>query len=640
MPDENAPARLAVVILGTDAVIAAAPVTPVQIAHACLAAGFAAVVPASWGDELIATECLRRAAARGREPAVCAVCPRVTERLIASGAELAPFTISLVPPPVATARYLRAMWGDDRLRITYVGACPGAVDESLDERMLPVEFFSMLGEQGISMSEQPEVFDSIIPPDRRRYQSLPGGVPTAEALWSAGGRALIEIDDDDYVSDLAQRLVSREHALLDVAPKLGCACSGAIAGVQPRSARVAATAYEPPRSALPVIDASIPVDLVRPLPAARRGEHAVPVPPPVALPGRPVPAWPASDLRRAEQAPAASAPAPAEPSAQVAAAEPVAPRRRPAGGTTVRALGAGLPTVNSGEGRALPRAYVARRRTGRTPPDNAAIRPVPASAPPREREMPIEAAIETSLPRLAPSGRVPLRGLQRDEWTARAQGAQAAVVAAARRPLYLALVVGGLVLASAVLGVAAGRRLAGDPARATAEARSEVDSASGMDSQGLISEPAATRTIERGGSVGPELRAPAQPGRPSADDGQSRTPRTTSRTGASQPARARQAPRGGAAAVATTPPAREPVATVSPRFVDTTRAAAEPVPTASAPPVDTARGAAAAITALPAAARQDSIDRELEAIARELRVRRARLDSLARRDSLRNRPPR
>jgi hypothetical protein len=40
------------VILGTDAVLAAAPATPVQLAHACLAAGYGAAVPASWGDEL------------------------------------------------------------------------------------------------------------------------------------------------------------------------------------------------------------------------------------------------------------------------------------------------------------------------------------------------------------------------------------------------------------------------------------------------------------------------------------------------------------------------------------------------------------------------------------------------------------
>src|SRR6185436_19392880 len=48
-----------IVILGTDALLAALPATPVQLAHACLRAGFANVVPASWGDELIASAVLR-----------------------------------------------------------------------------------------------------------------------------------------------------------------------------------------------------------------------------------------------------------------------------------------------------------------------------------------------------------------------------------------------------------------------------------------------------------------------------------------------------------------------------------------------------------------------------------------------------
>src|SRR5688500_20159116 len=104
MPDEIASPPLSVVILGTDIVLAAAPATPVQLAHACLAAGYGAVVPASWGDELIATECLRRTTRRGRDPVVCAVCPRVTDRLLARGGGLAQVAMALVSPPVATAR--------------------------------------------------------------------------------------------------------------------------------------------------------------------------------------------------------------------------------------------------------------------------------------------------------------------------------------------------------------------------------------------------------------------------------------------------------------------------------------------------------------------------------------------------------
>src|SRR6185503_21358900 len=81
----------AVAIIGNDAVLAAAPATPVQLAHACLRRGFTVAVPASWGDELVAAEALRRLASRDRGPAVMCVCPYVRSRLLAPGPDLAPF---------------------------------------------------------------------------------------------------------------------------------------------------------------------------------------------------------------------------------------------------------------------------------------------------------------------------------------------------------------------------------------------------------------------------------------------------------------------------------------------------------------------------------------------------------------------
>lgn len=254
-----------VAIVGNDAVLAAVPATPVQVAHACLRRGFSVAVPASWGDELLAAEAVRRLASRERGPAVMCVCPFVRSRLLTPGPDLAPFLVSLVSPPVAVARYLRAAYGEADVHITYVGACPGADDPAIDTCLTPDAFLADLADHGIALSGQPLVFDSIVPPDRRRWCSLPGGVPTAEVLWTeSDARTLIEIDrDDDVSTDLAQHIITREHVLLDLAPSLGCACSGAVGSVAPRSARVAVTALEPPRALGPVIDpaASIPLDL-------------------------------------------------------------------------------------------------------------------------------------------------------------------------------------------------------------------------------------------------------------------------------------------------------------------------------------------------------------------------------------------
>src|SRR5438552_14076510 len=84
------------VILGTDAILAGQPATPVQLAQACQRAGFSAVVPSSWGDELIATTVLRRAGDAGDGPLVQCSCPLAAHRLLATGAALAPALIGTV----------------------------------------------------------------------------------------------------------------------------------------------------------------------------------------------------------------------------------------------------------------------------------------------------------------------------------------------------------------------------------------------------------------------------------------------------------------------------------------------------------------------------------------------------------------
>lgn len=273
--------------------LAAAPATPVQLAHACLLRGFSVAIPASWGDELIAAESVRRLVARDKGPAVMCVCPYVRARLLAPGPDLAPFLVSLVSPPVAAARYLRSVYGEHGVHITYVGGCPGADDPAIDDRLTPNAFLAELAERGISLSEQPLVFDSIVPPDRRRWCSLPGGVPSAEVLWNeTDARTLVEIDPDDVSTDLAQHIITREHVLLDLAPSLGCVCSGAVPTLSSRSARVAVAALEPPRALGPVVDPATVVPLDAPVgstaiptifteasrPADEPASHAAPTP--------------------------------------------------------------------------------------------------------------------------------------------------------------------------------------------------------------------------------------------------------------------------------------------------------------------------------------------------------------------------
>src|SRR5579864_4700218 len=92
--------RGSVVILGADACLAALPATSTQLVNACLAFGYDDVIPASWGDELLAVGCLDQLAARDAGPAMACICPLVREQLRgASGVGDA--AVRLVSPPVA-----------------------------------------------------------------------------------------------------------------------------------------------------------------------------------------------------------------------------------------------------------------------------------------------------------------------------------------------------------------------------------------------------------------------------------------------------------------------------------------------------------------------------------------------------------
>jgi len=352
-----------IVILGTDAVLAAQPATPVQLAHACLRAGFTNVIPASWGDEIIATAVLRRLDRFGEGPAIQCSCPYVAHRLLAVGADLRPLLLPLVPPPVAIARYVRALSPATPTRITFVGACPGAVDESIDIRMTPEALISMLAERQIELQAQPRVFESIIPPDRRRFRSMPGGVPTSEALWSEqGDRSLVEVSDEDFVAEISQLVLSGDNVLIDPSAALGCACSGAVGNEPALEGRTRVMALEPPRAALPVVpEDKVRIDVDLPLPSMSRTPVDI-----VALPSssstKPAPVEPA-------QLPSDGLPRPAMPfghrispiSGLSEVSEVLSPR--PTQAPSAKPITGPTPIARGAEGRSLPRAYVARRRS-------------------------------------------------------------------------------------------------------------------------------------------------------------------------------------------------------------------------------------------------------------------------------------
>ena len=268
-------------ILGTDAVLAAAPATPVQLAHACLAAGYAAAIPSSWGDELIAAHVMREVRAADSPRLQCS-CPHVEKRLSANGSSLAPVMISTVPPPVATALYLRAKFAQREVRLVFAGACPAGAHATIDEWLTPMDLYTMLSSKGVDPRTQPTEFDSVLPPDRRRYYSEPGGMPSRRRLLEGNDRVnLVELGGGDLIVEIAQQLLRPGRSLVDVAASHGCTCAGAagLAGLEYARARV--QEREPPPAMAPVIDddVTLPIGIttVRPKesPSAEAAEPAI-----------------------------------------------------------------------------------------------------------------------------------------------------------------------------------------------------------------------------------------------------------------------------------------------------------------------------------------------------------------------------
>jgi hypothetical protein len=285
------------------------------------------------------------------------------------------------------ARYLRAAHAPGKPRITYVGRCPGAADEVIDARLTPDELLAMLADRQILLDEQPRVYDSVIPPDRRRYRSQPGGLPTPDMLWSAseGGasRSLVELYGDDLPVELAQHLLAGRPVLIDCAPKLGCVCSGAASGVDPADARTRVVALEPPRATGPVVDEQLVIETALALPASPRSAIDVVAPSggPGGGHGDDVPA--ADSRERVIHHEEVGTHSPTASTADSGhASSPAMPRRYSPSRGIARAGAGTLPTARDAGGRQLPRTYVAHRRSPpRAPRGSAPSSGVGAESP-------------------------------------------------------------------------------------------------------------------------------------------------------------------------------------------------------------------------------------------------------------------
>jgi hypothetical protein len=214
-----------------------------------------------------------------------------------------------------------------------------------------------LRERRISVVRQPAVFDAVVPPDRRRHWSLPGGLPSSAALEERKSQHVLRVlDTGDFAAELADYLLRAEAVLLDVSGCVGCACAGVIDVHRNRATREAVMALEPPRATTPVIDVDASIVLDAPLP--HLVDLSVRIAPVV---GSPKPSVPARG----------PSPAPARSIADAASVRRTQERHRIA--VTPPGIGS-IPVVV--EGRPADAAITA------PPSPPPAVRPPPAPSPP------------------------------------------------------------------------------------------------------------------------------------------------------------------------------------------------------------------------------------------------------------------
>lgn len=261
-----------ILILGPDAVAAANPATPVQLVHACRQWGFSSVVPSSWGDELIATEVVRRCGTLTVRPVIQCSCPRVSDRLAKHAAILDDAILWLVSPPVAVAKYVKSLDPERLVHVVYAGGCPGGLDPSIDEVISPFELLAGISARGIDVNAQPRVFENVIPADRRRHASTPGGLPDQHHLWERSSYRVVQPTGADASTRVAQLLLNDDRVLIDLAPSVGCLCRAAHAEI----------GSELHRSPTPVVAAGhVDLSIAPPVIVQPREEPAPPPPPPV-----------------------------------------------------------------------------------------------------------------------------------------------------------------------------------------------------------------------------------------------------------------------------------------------------------------------------------------------------------------------
>ncbi len=164
------------------------PLTPEQVINACYAAGYRSVYRGVIGDELVAGEYLKLWDDDSWGTMLRSTDPVVVETITSIYPELVPYLAPITYPPIAEARYLRALYGSE-LPIVFAGICPPVGAPELDAGITFHDLEQLLKLRGVNVAAMATFFTRI-PEERRRHLSAAGGLPLAmlEEVRQADGR--------------------------------------------------------------------------------------------------------------------------------------------------------------------------------------------------------------------------------------------------------------------------------------------------------------------------------------------------------------------------------------------------------------------------------------------------------------------
>jgi diguanylate cyclase (GGDEF)-like protein len=265
----------AVLILTVEAAAHFYPNTPEQVINACYAAGFRTVHHGVLGDELVAAEYLKLWAEPTWGTLIRSTCPVIVETIRHDYPELVPYLAPVKTPVAAEAQYLREVYGAGAA-IVYAGVCLTDGAEDVTAAITFQELGRLLQARGVGVNEQPLWFDRI-PEERRRHVSTAGGLPLPVLQETRqDSRRFRKVRGMGGLGALARAVGTEQMDLgfVDILPCEGCLDHPLLG---PREElfwrRRVVGESEPPRSALPVLQPEVAVDVTAAFSFLRNGKR-------------------------------------------------------------------------------------------------------------------------------------------------------------------------------------------------------------------------------------------------------------------------------------------------------------------------------------------------------------------------------